>query len=481
MANEFDVFLSHNSSDKPLVQEIATHLKARGISVWLDQDELRPGFPWQEDLEDGIVASRSVLVLFGPSDLGRWQKSEMRAFLDRAQTERIPVIPVLLPGSPPTKDLSLFLKERTWVDLRGGVSTEGIDRLVWGITGKKPGGSSSPTTFQPTPPPKKSPHGPWPPWEITNTTLAVLGLLVALAGLGSWAWFKKPDKYEIRVQTLDPDGRRISGAKVYASAGNEPHLLPDGWWEIEVSRAKVPLEGKVTITAEHPEWDSNQVAVVLKNDPNVQVEIRLKPLPPQAGKPSTDLPEETTGGPSASAGPPPSGSAPLQKGKPELYAVRVHILDPQGDPVQGGTVQAPAGELLQTDHGWEIQIPRAKLPQDGKITLFAEHPDWAPGETQLTLGSDSNLSVSIRLRPPESWIRGRVLDDNQRSLAGVQVLPVSGVPGKAISQADGRFEIRFPNPEGKRVRLRGELQGWISEEPFCITGSDICSIVLRRQ
>ena len=39
---DFDVFLSHNSKDKPAVRELAEALRERGVIVWLDEDELRP-------------------------------------------------------------------------------------------------------------------------------------------------------------------------------------------------------------------------------------------------------------------------------------------------------------------------------------------------------------------------------------------------------------------------------------------------------
>ena len=55
-------------------------------------------------------------------------------FIDRGY----PVIPVLLPGAPEKPKLPLFLKGFTWVDLRGGLTDEGLDLLIWGITGKKP-------------------------------------------------------------------------------------------------------------------------------------------------------------------------------------------------------------------------------------------------------------------------------------------------------------------------------------------------------
>ena len=100
MADEFDVFLSHNSRDKPAVEEIAARLRARGLRVWLDKDELQPGLPWQEGLEAGIRASRSGAVFIGRDGMGAWQTPEMRAFLVRARQQELPVIPVLLPGCP---------------------------------------------------------------------------------------------------------------------------------------------------------------------------------------------------------------------------------------------------------------------------------------------------------------------------------------------------------------------------------------------
>ena len=65
MDDDFDVFLSHNSSDKPLVEQLSNLLRGRSLRCWLDKWELRPGFPWQEGLEEGVAASRAVAVCVG--------------------------------------------------------------------------------------------------------------------------------------------------------------------------------------------------------------------------------------------------------------------------------------------------------------------------------------------------------------------------------------------------------------------------------
>ncbi len=139
----FDVFLSHNSDDKPDVQRLGEALRKRNVTVWLDEWELRPGLPWQDALENIISNCKSAVVCVGSDGIGPWEDPEMKALLRRFVAERktgnvLPIIPVLLPGAPDDVQLPLFLAEFTWVDLRDGLKRDGLDRLEWGITDVKP-------------------------------------------------------------------------------------------------------------------------------------------------------------------------------------------------------------------------------------------------------------------------------------------------------------------------------------------------------
>jgi TIR domain len=49
-AEFFDVFLCHNSEDKPAVREIAQKLSEKKIKPWLDEEQIRPGTSWQTAL-----------------------------------------------------------------------------------------------------------------------------------------------------------------------------------------------------------------------------------------------------------------------------------------------------------------------------------------------------------------------------------------------------------------------------------------------
>ena len=133
----FDVFLCHNSTDKPEVREIARLLKSSGLRPWLDEEQLQPGLPWQETLEEQISTIGAAAIFVGASNLGPWQTMELRTFLNEFVHRQCPVIPVLLWSASSAPTLPLFLRNLTWVDFRKD-PVRALKLLIWGITGKKP-------------------------------------------------------------------------------------------------------------------------------------------------------------------------------------------------------------------------------------------------------------------------------------------------------------------------------------------------------
>lgn len=128
----FDVFLCHNSEDKPAVRHIKSALQAGGISTWLDEEQLPLGRPWQAELEREIGLVRSAAVFVGKTGIGPWQDVEIRGFLDEFVRRACPVIPVLLPDASAAPELPVFLRQMTWVDLRREYEAN-LRRLVAGI------------------------------------------------------------------------------------------------------------------------------------------------------------------------------------------------------------------------------------------------------------------------------------------------------------------------------------------------------------
>lgn len=137
MADEYDVFLSYSSADKPAVEAIALRLRDEaGLRPFLDTWHLVPGDPWMTALEQAIECSAAVAVFLGPKGMGPWHEQESQlALVTGAQRRGKRVIPVLLPGTR-KEDVDGFLSLRTWVDLAEG---NGFAALVAGITGRAPG------------------------------------------------------------------------------------------------------------------------------------------------------------------------------------------------------------------------------------------------------------------------------------------------------------------------------------------------------
>ena len=149
------------SKDKPIVEQFAHKLEAKGVKVWLDKWNLIPGEAWQEDLETALDESQTIVVFVGPHDISPWENEEMRSAIEeRVQDKSRRVIPVLLPGAPDNTSLKLprFLKRLTWVDMRKGIDDEeSFHRLVSGIKGVSPGKTSNkeaalPSEDDPPPP-----------------------------------------------------------------------------------------------------------------------------------------------------------------------------------------------------------------------------------------------------------------------------------------------------------------------------------------
>ena len=100
MADRFtyDVFLSHNSKDKPRVRKLAEDLRAAGLRVWFDEWIIKPEDHINLAIERGLEASRTQVLCLSPAALGSdWVTLERSTvlFRDSSNADR-QFIPLLL-------------------------------------------------------------------------------------------------------------------------------------------------------------------------------------------------------------------------------------------------------------------------------------------------------------------------------------------------------------------------------------------------
>src|SRR3954468_16926553 len=158
MPARFDVFLSHATADKPLVEELARRLTREGLKPWLDKWNLIPGTAWQPEIEAVLADCVTCAVIIGSGGFGPWHHEEMRLAIGRRVENRehdFRVIPVLLPGveRPERSKLPGFLTATTWVEFRDTLDDpEAFHRLLCGIRGVEPEAGPGKGAFEGTNP-----------------------------------------------------------------------------------------------------------------------------------------------------------------------------------------------------------------------------------------------------------------------------------------------------------------------------------------
>ena len=133
------VFLSHSGADAQAVRHLAEYLRRNGLDVWLDQDCLKPGDPWQPALEQAILKASAMVVYVGRMGVQNWVDREVRLGLMRNTDDphAFRLIPVLGEGARP-EALPPFLLQHQYVDLRDSrQEPEKIQSLIAALKNKE--------------------------------------------------------------------------------------------------------------------------------------------------------------------------------------------------------------------------------------------------------------------------------------------------------------------------------------------------------
>jgi hypothetical protein len=131
---KYDVFISYSSHDAEFASLLKDALVSKGMRVWLDQDEIRPGDLFVEALETGVQASRAVTLIVSQRAIeSKWVREEFYRALQMCHSYGTRLIPILISGAIPPG----FLLSRQCIDFRKGDEfSSNMESLIWGISGK---------------------------------------------------------------------------------------------------------------------------------------------------------------------------------------------------------------------------------------------------------------------------------------------------------------------------------------------------------
>lgn len=119
------VFISHSSKD-PEADAVARALEDRGIGCWISGRDIRPGANYQDAIVAALGRARGLVLVF--SDNAN-RSGEVLKELALAGMRRLPVAPLRLDDTEPSRAIVYEIATRRWVDARSGWYAA-MDRLA---------------------------------------------------------------------------------------------------------------------------------------------------------------------------------------------------------------------------------------------------------------------------------------------------------------------------------------------------------------
>jgi hypothetical protein len=93
---EWDLFISHASEDKDSVaRPLSSLLSAKGVTIWLDENELKLGDSLRQQIDDGLARCRYGVVIISQAFFAKdWTQRELNGLFARETVNQKIVLPV---------------------------------------------------------------------------------------------------------------------------------------------------------------------------------------------------------------------------------------------------------------------------------------------------------------------------------------------------------------------------------------------------
>jgi GTPase SAR1 family protein len=222
---QFDVFLSHNSKDKPRVRRLAERLKLAGLRVWFDEWIIKKKDDINLAIERGLESARVQVLCLSPAALGPdWVTLERSTVLFRDPTNAgRRFIPLLLADC----DLPDALQRYSYVDFREEAESA-FEELLASCRHEAqptPPPPEPKTTKKPAKKPKKPPMKTKAKLEPSPEQAEPLAVLERkLTGHGGW----------VNSVAVSPDGK-------WVASGSDDNTVKI--WDLESGECRTTLEG----------------------------------------------------------------------------------------------------------------------------------------------------------------------------------------------------------------------------------------------
>ena len=110
---QFDVFISYASHDKAIADATCAALEGAGIRCWMAPRDILPGADWGEAIMNALDKCRAMVLIFSSNANS---SPQIRREIERVVGRGVPVIPVRIEDTAPTKAMAYFMGPVHWLD-----------------------------------------------------------------------------------------------------------------------------------------------------------------------------------------------------------------------------------------------------------------------------------------------------------------------------------------------------------------------------
>lgn len=120
-------FLSHSSTDKPFIRQLAADLTAAGIDVWLDEQRIRVGDSIPEAIAQGLAESDHFLIAISHNSINSpWVQKELNnALVTEVQRRNVHILPLKLDDT----EMPAIISDKLYADFSHSYKA-GLEKLL---------------------------------------------------------------------------------------------------------------------------------------------------------------------------------------------------------------------------------------------------------------------------------------------------------------------------------------------------------------
>jgi len=120
-------FLSHSSTDKPFIRQLAADLTAAGIDVWLDEQRIRVGDSIPEAIAQGLAESDYFLIAISQNSVNSpWVQKELNnALVTEVQRRNVHIVPLRLDDT----EMPRVISDKLYADFSHSYKA-GLEKLL---------------------------------------------------------------------------------------------------------------------------------------------------------------------------------------------------------------------------------------------------------------------------------------------------------------------------------------------------------------